>query len=250
MLIEFWFDLAKLLLIVVGTYAALSAYARRVRPQWTERITRRRFTVLALLMLAVSSVKLFEDVIAKESGPIDTAVLLAIRDVVPHAAAPFFEAITQTGSAAFLMPAAAIAAVALLLATRKDEALLLLTSFVTATLTVYVLKALIGRERPALWETQWYWGSSFPSGHTLSTAAFSAALALCIHRIWPRAGIAAMAFALAWTCLVALSRLVLGVHWPSDVLAAMCVGLFIPLAISLLIDWRQRCRQSSRGDRA
>ncbi len=89
-------------------------------------------------------------------------------------------------------------------------------------------------------EAQWYWGSSFPSGHTLSTAAFGTAAALCVARLWPRAGSAAMALAVLWTGLVAVSRLVLGVHWPSDVLVAMCLGFFIPLMISVANDLRAR----------
>ena len=109
---------------------------------------------------------------------------------------------------------------------------------ITAALVVWGMKAIVGRARPALWEAQWYWGSSFPSGHTLSTAAFSTAAALCLARIWPRAGNPAMAFAVLWPGLVAVSRLALGAHWPSDVLAAMCIGAFIPLLISVATDLR------------
>lgn len=114
--------------------------------------------------------------------------------------------------------------------------MLLGASVITATLVVWGMKAMVGRARPALWDAQWYWGSSFPSGHTLSTAAFSTAAALCVARIRPRAGALAMVLALIWTGLVAISRLVLGVHWPSDVLAAVCLGAFVPLLISLVND--------------
>jgi undecaprenyl-diphosphatase len=87
-----------------------------------------------------------------------------------------------------------------------------------------------------LWETQWYSGSSFPSGHTLATAAFATAGALCVARMRPGAARVAMTVAMLWIALVGLSRLVLGVHWPSDVLAATCVGIFVPLTFSVAFD--------------
>lgn len=229
-------DIAKLGFFIVGAYLLLQVYARRRKPDWAARLTGRRVAVLGVLTLAMSAIKVIEDVVAKESGPVDTAVLRFVREQAPAALTGFFTAVTAGGSAAFLLPATVIAVVTLFIAKRRFEALLMAASMLTATLLVYALKTLIGRARPALWATEWYSGSSFPSGHTLSTAAFSTAVALCLARLWPRCANVAMALALLWTGLVALSRLALGVHWPSDVLAAFCLGAFIPLLFSVAFD--------------
>jgi undecaprenyl-diphosphatase len=236
MLIELLADFARLALIVAGAAAVLQASARRGLPGWAAHLTQRRLAVLGLVTLAMTGAEVFEDVLAGESGPIDTALLWFIRNHVPLGLTGFFAAVTRSGSVAFLLPATVIFVVALLVARRRFEALLMGTSMATATLLVYGIKTLVGRVRPALWETQWYSGSSFPSGHTLATAAFAVAGGLCAARFWPRRARAVMAAALTWTALVALSRLVLGVHWPSDVLAALCVGAFVPLMFSVAFD--------------
>lgn len=57
----------------------------------------------------------------------------------------------------------------------------------TAPLLVYALKTVVGRDRPLLWDAQSYWGSSFPSGHTLSSAAFATAAVLCLGAFIPLA---------------------------------------------------------------
>ncbi len=238
MLLELALDLVKLTLFVACAYAALRAYARVRAPPWTPALTRRRLAVLGLLTLAVGASKVTEDVLAKESGPVDEAVLWFIREQVPVQWSGLFEAITRSGSAVFLLPLGLVALAALLLTRHRLEAALLAGSVASSTLLVYLLKVVVQRPRPDLWDTQWYWGSSFPSGHTLNTAALSIALALCLSRLWTRAGNLAMGCAILWTGLVALSRLVLGVHWPSDVLAAMCLGAFIPLLISVALDAR------------
>lgn len=229
-------DIAKLGLFVACAYVALTAWSRRRRPQWTEPLSKRRLALLGILTLVVSASKLIEDVVTKDSGFVDETVMWFVRDHVPAALNGFFEAVTRTGSASVLLPLALLAGVALLLSGRRLEALLLAASAAVAPLVVYLLKAMVGRARPTLWEAQWYWGSSFPSGHTLSTAAFATAAALCVARIRPRFGNLAMSIAFVWTILVALSRLVLGVHWPSDVLAAICLGAFIPLLSSVAFD--------------
>lgn len=236
MLMEAIFDVLKLGFFVWCAYVGLNAYSRRRRPDWAAQLTLRRVTVLGLLTLAVVAIKVIEDVLDHESGPVDAAVLWFIRNHMPAVLTGVFSVITLSGSAAFLLTLGSLATLVALIAKRWFEAMLLASSLATATLLVYLLKAMVGRARPDLWDTQWYWGSSFPSGHTLSTAALSTAAALCVARAWPRLGSAAMWAAVAWTCLVALSRLVLGVHWPSDVLAALCMGIFIPLLISVLFD--------------
>ena len=89
-------------------------------------------------------------------------------------------------------------------------------------------------------------GQASPSGHTLSTIAFSISAVLCVARIWPRAGTLAIALAVLWTDLLAISRYVLGVHWPSDARAAMCLGAFIPLLISVA-KYRRHPSAGARG---
>jgi len=231
-------DIAKLSLIIAGLYFALGAYVRRKQPAWSEPVAKRRLTVLLILVLTVSGIKVIEDVLGRESGPFDEAILLFIRSHVPSTLTGFFEAVTFTGSSKVLVPLATAVTIALLCMRRRFEALLLAASVISGATVVYVVKTLVGRDRPALWETEWYSGSSFPSGHTLVVAAFATAATLCVSRIWPRARPFAVSITIFWISLVALSRLVLGVHWPTDVLAAWCIGAFLPLAISVALELR------------
>ena len=102
MLIELLADIAKMTLFVACTYAAINVYVRRVHSDWTERLTKRRVAILAILTLAVGAIKVIEDVVAKESGPVDEMVLWFIRDQVPSSLTGFFELVTLSGSRSFL----------------------------------------------------------------------------------------------------------------------------------------------------
>lgn len=70
-------------------------------------------------------------------------------------------------------------------------------------------------------------GGSFPSGH----AVFSFAIAAVVGRYYPKTGIAFYAAAV----LISISRVVAGVHWPSDILGGAVIGIgtgFIAYAIT------------------
>jgi len=88
------------------------------------------------------------------------------------------------------------------------------------------LKALLARPRPHLfpWLTA-AGGWSFPSGHTLTALVLSGILAWLLGRKlkdWRR--VVVWAVAGLWAALVGLSRVYLGVHYPSDVMASLAIG--------------------------
>lgn len=111
----------------------------------------------------------------------------------------------------------------------RYSALLLWVSYVGASLINFTLKAMYDRPRPALfeWRTPMAGHSSFPSGHSTTAVAVFASLAYLIVRLEPTRSMRRMTLAIAAIVitLIGASRLYLGVHYPSDVIAGFMVGL-------------------------
>jgi undecaprenyl-diphosphatase len=233
LILELLADMVKMGFIVFCLYAVFRAYVQWQQPARSMLLERRRLSVVSALVLVVLTVKVTEDVLGGESGPIDRAILVFVHGNVSTTLTAAFEFITLSGSAPVLVPLVCVSTIALLCAKRRYEPLLLATSSLIGTALVYIVKTLVGRERPDLWPASWYSGSSFPSGHTLAVASTATAMALVSIHLWPSTHRWAIGAAFVWTVLMALSRLVLGVHWPTDVLAAACIGAAIPLVLSL-----------------
>jgi membrane-associated phospholipid phosphatase len=90
---------------------------------------------------------------------------------------------------------------------------------------VNLIKVIVGRARPDLLQLTQFSSSSFPSGHATSAAATFAVIALLVGRRrsrQTRAAITGGAVAIAAT--VAGTRVLLGVHWLTDVLAGLAIG--------------------------
>ena len=101
----------------------------------------------------------------------------------------------------------------------------LLTVVVGDKLLTETIKHLVDRVRPDLNPVAATLGPSFPSGHSSTAAAFWAAAALVVGR-WcgPRLRAALVGVAVGIAVGVAASRVLLDVHWLTDVIAGLALG--------------------------
>lgn len=135
-----------------------------------------------------------------------------------------FKAITRTAGPLILVPIS-ITVVYLWRRSEKTAAALIVTSFLTAIIVGQLFKMQFARPRPDVFTPLVVeHTASFPSGHTLAALSFYGLLSLLLwergHRFWSVvSGI--------WVFLIALSRIYLGAHYPSDVLASLALGTIL-----------------------
>ncbi|TXR56001.1 phosphatase PAP2 family protein [Quadrisphaera setariae] len=99
-------------------------------------------------------------------------------------------------------------------------------------------KRLVDRPRPPAAEALEHpLDPSFPSGHATASAALATGLALlalvALRSAWAR--VAAVAAAGAFALVVGLTRIYLGAHWVTDVLAGWCTGAAVALALAAAV---------------
>lgn len=142
----------------------------------------------------------------------------------------FFRAVTWLGSLAVLAPLALVAALECARRGLRREGVLLAGALASAAALSHLAKLAFARPRPDLFTPLVAMPAdlSFPSAHSAQAAAFALGLLLMLHgRRDSGSGpafTAIAAIATAIVTLVALSRLYLQVHFPSDVLAGLVLG--------------------------
>ncbi len=232
---------------------------------WTSRFHRMLAALLAfvrseVVMLAalaviagglLAFVEIADDMTESDGRAFDWAVLELLHPDEADLADPVgpvwlehaMSDFTALGSVTVLVSVVLLASGFLLLRRRPFEALLLGVALGGALALSQSLKSVFMRERPPdVYRAVEVLNESFPSGHAMLSAVVYLTLGAMLARASPpgRIRIYIIASAILLTMLVGVTRLYLGAHWASDVLAGWSVGAAWATACWLLDRWVRR----------
>jgi undecaprenyl-diphosphatase len=218
--------------------------------------------LLGLLGVVLGFISLSDEVREKDTQHFDERVLLSLRrpDNPELARGPVWLAevardVTALGSVSVLALVVCAVGGFLVLVRRWRTLALVVGSTVGGALVNMLLKGLFARPRPSvvphLTEVL---TESFPSGHAMLSAivylTLGALLAQLVERHWLRVYL--MTVGLSLTLLVGVTRVYLGVHYPTDVLGGWMAGLAWALLSALVARGARRrspaLREEARGE--
>jgi len=211
-----------------------------------------------LVMFFLSAVALFiflavaSEVREGEILAFDRWLLLALRSTADPAVpvgpnwlrAAMIE-LTALGGTSVLTLITVAATGYLLAARRASMAAFLVLTVAGGAVASTLLKQLFARSRPDLVQhLVEVTSASFPSGHAMNSAVTYLTLGVMLARTQnnPPIRIYLICLAVILTMTIGLSRVYLGVHWPSDVIAGWCVGGAWAILCSLAARGLQRRR--------
>jgi undecaprenyl-diphosphatase len=222
-------------------------------------------TAVVLVALIATGLYVFlqlaDEMSEAEIEGFDRTIFLMFRnpaDITDPLGPPWFEEtmteITSLGGYPILVALIGVVAGYLLVVRKYGPALYLVLSTGIGASISHVLKMLYDRPRPDLVEhlvtTQ---TASFPSGHaTMSTVVYLTLAALIVRLVEDRsARIYVFCVAIFVSIAVGISRIYLGVHWPSDVAAGWALGAAwasLSWLVLALLRARRNATRTSAGD--
>lgn len=207
-------------------------------------LARPRFAVpFAVGVLGFAFLKLGSEVAERETHAFDTRILLALRTTPDDPCGPaWFEAavmhLSGLGSIAVTVLVAVIATGYALLARRPRLAALIAACAAGTSLLMTALKAWYGRARPSIvTHLDPPGGLSFPSGHSMVGTALYLTLAVIVARSQPEVRLRryTLAIGVVLAAMIGVSRIYLGVHYPTDVVAGWTAGAICALLCSAIV---------------
>ncbi len=199
---------------------------------------------LALLFAGVllpmwGFLELADEVREAEVFPFDAPILTFAQHVARDGFDRVFLFFSEIGYAWGVVPGDLLLIAGLLLARRYRQCLFAAAAIGGSALLNLGTKQLFARERPSLWESIAPEGTySFPSGHAMGSMTLALVLVMLLWPTrwrWPI--VAAMAI---FVPMVGLSRIYLGVHYPSDIIAGWLAASVWVVGVYLLVFRRRR----------
>jgi len=200
------------------------------RPRWVDRFRWMLVPAAGLAALGAFA-RIAREVQERETTAVDRAVSLLLHRLDSPLMDALMLGFTFLGS----FPAVAAVVVAAAIwrvrsSDRRSAVALVLVAAVTELLNL-ALKEFFQRPRPSLFqEIATLHSYSFPSGHAMASAAVYGSVATVLARAYPARRRAILLGACTLVLLIGLSRVYLGVHWITDVLAGWAAGAFMALA--------------------
>ena len=203
--------------------------------------------LVALVVIGQSFLELLLDVVTNSRvAGTDRRILHLVETLRTPELDQIMYALTYLGSVRTILALAAVVAIVALLAGRYTDVVLLILALVASELFVLATKTLVARPRPPLEDARIVQtGFSFPSGHAALAAAFYGTLAYLLIRAlrWDALKVVVGSVAALLVVAIGISRIYLGVHYPTDVLAGWTLGVFW-LAVIVVTEhvWAARAR--------
>ena len=209
-------------------------------------------TLIAIVLLAGgvwAFAELADEVGEGETHQLDRTILLSLReqgDTTDPLGPKFVEELgrdfTALGGVGVLVLISISVVGYLLLQSKPQTATVVTFAIIGALVTSLLLKSGFDRARPDLVPHGSYvYTSSFPSGHAMSSAATYLSLGGLLARAHRQRRFKAffLILAVALTICVGVSRVYLGVHWPTDVLAGWTLGACWAVLCWMVAKWLQ-----------
>ena len=243
------------------TWMSRSNYRHLPKAVWsfvrTEFVLVASLAVIATALLAF--IEIADEMTEGEAHVFDMAVLQALHpdaanpsdpigpSWLDHAAAD----LTALGSVSVLAAISLLVGGFLVLQRRRLEAVIIAVAFGGGLAISQGLKGFFDRERPPeIYRASEILNASFPSGHALLSAVVFLTLGAMLAQATKGRALRtyAMSIAIALVLLVGVTRIYLGVHWTTDVLAGWSVGAAWATACWLTGRWfKQRGSRPERG---
>jgi undecaprenyl-diphosphatase len=186
---------------------------------------------------------------------VDEAVLLWMYDRANPWLDSWASKLTALGSTVVVVMVVLVATLFLWISRHRWSVALLWTAMLGSAVLSKSLKSMFDRPRPELWERMHAGDASFPSGHAMSAVVIYGTLAYLVARLEKDRTVRRLTLGVAGMVivLIGLTRLYLGVHYPSDVLAGYVAALswasFCALGIEAVRYFRHRAWDAAAGER-